>query len=317
MRNIRAIVGTLTITFSLLLATGQSVTAQALKQWKYTPDPSYDSLSGTSSSIFEIFGMATMEDENSLWFAFNSNLGLEGLNTGPNYLGYPVKNSNISFGDLFLDFSGTGNFATANAQQQLFGIRFAPNNDSLAPSIGIWSNFTAVPVVTQNAGYWNLGSYNSQVNAQTGLDSKIGELPWNDPYFSPYTSSGYIPNVIGTPSTKLGDITMVSSSDLAAAEFSLSNFPATGSQTFGFKFDKSLLFQGDNSALPARNYIATLIEECNNDSIASRGSVSAPVSPVPPPEEVPEPLSILGSLAAIGYVLRYQLRKPNSSNAVK
>lgn len=249
--------------FGWLLSTKASVNAQTTisqNTWKYISDPNYDSLAGDGSPLYEIFGMAIMEDNDSLYFAINSNLSQQGFDSGPTRCNqqtgqcFPISNSNIGYGDLFLDFSGTGNFATANNQQSLIGIRFASNNDSFAPGLGVWSGFNAVSVVPQNAGYSNLWNYNQQVLNKGKGDAKVGDLAWNDPYFSPYTTQGswnnsktLIPNVMGKPSTKLGDITMLNSSELISAGFSLSNFSATGTQTFGFKFNKSIL--------PVGNYI--------------------------------------------------------------
>ncbi|XWK89095.1 MAG: hypothetical protein U7127_03225 [Phormidium sp.] len=122
---------------------------------------------------------------------------------------------------------------------------------------------------------------------RTGRNAATGELAWNDRYYSPYTSLGdwdlpqtLIPNVIAS-GTKIGDITILNSSQLTAAGFSTAFLPAVGSQTFGFKFAKSLLPQAD--------YLATLILECNNDAIAIKGSTKV----IKAPEKVPEPSTIL------------------------
>lgn len=119
--------------------------------WNYASDPSYDSLGG---SEYEIYGMAVKDDlaANTIWVAITANMPLTGINTGPTLEGMPVSNGNIGWGDLFFDFSGKGNYKAANETNSLFGIRFAPNNDSKTPGTGVYSGVNATSVVTENAG---------------------------------------------------------------------------------------------------------------------------------------------------------------------
>ena len=296
-RKIKNLVGA-AITFCFFSITGQVASAGTLHNgWNYVSDPNYDSLAGDGSggiiaggTIYEIYGMAIKDDvdSDSIWVAINSNLPITGRNTGPFDNGFPISNGNIGWGDLFFDFSGLGNFKAANDASSLFGIRFATGNDSKVSSTGVYSNVKAVSVVTQNGGWSNFGNHNNGgVLPLTGKNAATGELAWNDPYYSPYTISGswnqpqsLIPNVIGS-GTKIGDITLLNSTELNNGGFSTAFLPAVGNQTFGFKFAKSLLPQAD--------YLATLILECNNDAIAIKGSNKAIV----PPERVPEPSSIL------------------------
>jgi hypothetical protein len=275
--------------------------------WNYAIDPSYDSLDigdgpngvVAGGTIYEIYGMAVKDDvsANTIWIAISANLPLAGKDTGPIVNGYPVSNSNIGFGDLFFDFSDQNNFKAASDSNSLFGIRFAPNNDSNAPSTGIYSGVKAKSVVAQNAGWSN--PYNHNVNGvlpRRGMDAAMGDLAWNDAYYSPYLTEGshsqpetLIPNIIES-GTKVGDITMLGDPELAAAGFVLDIFPARGSQTIGFKFDKSLL--------PVDSYVANLIVECNNDAIALKGETQ----PLLPKEEIPEPSFIFGTLLGFGAI---------------
>ncbi|MDP5018492.1 PEP-CTERM sorting domain-containing protein [Anabaena sp. UHCC 0187] len=140
----------------------------------------------------------------------------------------------------------------------------------------------------------------------------MGDLAWNDAYYAPYNSSwtsNPVPNVIES-GNKIGDITMLNSAELAAAGFDLSSLGQKGSETFGFKFAKSLL--------PIGQYLATLILECNNDAIALRGETTKII--VEPPKEVPEPSSIFGImttaliLVANKFSKRYQIKFSKHKN---
>ncbi|MCC3408452.1 MAG: PEP-CTERM sorting domain-containing protein [Microcoleus sp. PH2017_10_PVI_O_A] len=282
--------------------------------WDYAIDPSYDSLDSNGmggitagGTIYEIYGMAIKDDvsTNTIWIAINANLPLTGNPTEDTVNGYPVSNRNIGFGDLFFDFSDRNNFKAASDSNSLFGIRFAPNNDSNAPSTGVYSGVKAKSVVAQNAGWSNF--YNHSVNGVlplTGLEARTGDLGWNDSYYNPYTSEGshsrpesLIPNVIES-GNKVGDITMVGDAELVAAGFALNVIPAPStSRNIGFKFDKSLLSIG--------SYVATLIQECNNDAIALKGETQ----PLSPPEAVPEPSSILATLLGFGAIAARRKRK--------
>jgi PEP-CTERM motif len=283
--------------------------------WNYAIDPSYDSLDEdgmggitAGGTIFEIYGMAVKDDvsTNTIWVAISANLPLTGKPTGDFVDGYPVSNRNIGFGDLFWDFSGKRNFKAASDSNSLFGIRFAPNNDSNAASTGVYSGVKAKSVVAQNAGFSNL--YNHNINGvfpRVGMDARMGDLDWNDSYYSPYLTQGshsqpetLIPNIIES-GTKIGDITMVADAELMAAGFALDVIPdrLSKTQTIGFKFDKSLL--------PVDSYVATLILECNNDAIDLEGKTE----PLPPEEAVPEPSTVLATFLGFGVIGAWRKRK--------
>jgi hypothetical protein len=289
--------GAATATIFLATTAKQTAVAGTLNLgWNYAIDPSSDGLGG---SEYEIYGMAVKDDlaANTIWVAISANMPLTGINTGPILEGMRVSNENIGWGDLFFDFSGNGNYKAANETNSLFGIRFAPNNDSRTPGTGVYSGVNATSVVTENAGWWNLHNHNSGLNQRTGFEAGMGDLAWSDPYYSPYTNPAsyydpgtHIPNVIAS-GNKVGDITMVGDAELAAAGLVLGVLPARGSQTIGFKFDKSLL--------PAGSYVATLIEECNNDALALIGETEA----------VPEPSSILATFLGFGAIAAWRKRK--------
>jgi hypothetical protein len=249
--------------------------------WSYTNDPKYDGLASNNSQIFDIGGTAIKVDNSNVYVAINGNLPLSGAYTGPYYAGYPISNGNIGWGDLFFDFSGKGSLLNASNSASLFGVRFASNNDSKVAGTGVFAAVTGIGVEKQNAGYWNLGwgSYSGTVVSRTGLAPVVGDLAWYDPYLA-VPSSSLVPNVINT-GAKIGDITMLNSSDLASAGYIGNAFGLTDSQTFGFKFDRNLL--------PNGAFVSSLFLECLNDSVASVGYKE-------PPRQAPVPSLLLGIL---------------------
>jgi hypothetical protein len=288
-----------TATIFLGITTKQTAVAGTLTLgWNYTNDADRDdSLGGIEK--FELYGMAVKDDlaANTIWVAITANMPLTGIDTGNPYEGMTVTNGNIGWGDLFFDFSGNNNYKDANDSSSLFGIRFAPNNDSKAPETGVYSGVNATSVVTENAGWWNLDNHNSGLNQRTGVEAGMGDLAWKDPYYGIYTtpttfyqSENHIPNIIAS-GKKVGDITMVGDAELAAAGFALGIFSKSGKHTIGFKFDKSLL--------PVDSYVATLIQECNNDAMAIIGVTEA----------VPEPSFIFGTLLGFGAIAARRKRK--------
>ncbi|NES96212.1 MAG: PEP-CTERM sorting domain-containing protein [Desertifilum sp. SIO1I2] len=300
-----------TLLFSLVFS--QAALAGTLHNgWNYAIDPSYDSLASDGGNglliggtIYEIYGMAIKDDvqNNRIWVGLNANLPIGGNNVGDTVGGYRISNGNIGWGDLFFDFSGLGNFKAANDSASLFGIRFAGTNDSYVPTIGVYENVQATSVVHLNGGWSNLGNHNIYgIQEHLGLEAAMGDLAWNDPYYAPYTTPGLysqphtlVPNVIAT-GNRIGDITLVNSTELAAAGFDLGYLPATGSETFGFWFEKSLL--------PAGNFYSTLFLECNNDAIALVGDLVAS-------KETPEPSTLVGFgvLAGLTWTTRKKRRK--------
>lgn len=292
-----AIIFSAVATILLGITSKQTAVAGTLNLgWNYTFDPSNDSLGGPEN--FELYGMAVKDDwtANTIWVAITANLPRTGLDTGPSFHNLPISNGNIGWGDLFFDFSGNNSYQNANDSRSLFGIRFAPNNDSQAPEIGVYSEVNAKSVVTENGGWWNLHNHNSGVNQRRGVEAGMGDLAWNDPYYGIYTtpttfenSANHIPNVIAS-GKKIGDITMVGDVELAAAGFALGVFPTPGNHTIGFKFDKSLL--------PIGGYTASLTEECNNDALTAIGATA-----------VPEPSSMLATMLGFGAFSFWRKRK--------
>jgi hypothetical protein len=306
---------------SCLLAI-QSVHAESLSdEWNYTNDSPTDSIRledgnkehTVGGTIYEIYGTGIKEDADHIWVGINSNLPLTGLETGSSITGvdgkeYEISNSNIGYGDLFFDFSGLGSFKEASDSASLFAIRFAGNNDSNVPEVGVYNSVKAKSVVPQNAGWSNLYNHNSKVVLETDNSASMGELQWDNDYYDPYTKEGewkrpdsLIPNVIDS-GNKIGDITLLDQDELINAGFDSNNLFASGNELFGFKFDRSLVPDGD--------FIATLIHECNNDAMATEGLFTPPL----PPQPVPEAGTNLGIIVLGLFGLGWQLKHKKSNS---
>ncbi|MEC4804162.1 MAG: XDD3 domain-containing surface protein [Jaaginema sp. PMC 1079.18] len=241
-----------------------------------------------SESAFEFYGMAMKETEDSVIFAINSNLGLSGYSAS-------VRGGSIAWGDLFLNFSGSSTFDSAT---DLFAIRFAENNDSGVAELGLYSNVTTKSVAGVNSGHSSLSSYNNKVsNKSWNKDSGSWVYGDGDPSLADLASdtsylnqSGRTHNVIKS-GTKIGDVQLIS--DFSNLGLDFGYFGATGTNTFGFSVDKSLLPTGD--------FIAHILAECNNDGMALIGEISDA-------ESVPEPAGLVG-LGVFGLGLWGQRRR--------
>ncbi len=274
-------------------------TAQAAQfhlGWNYAIDSPNDSLGlrpdntrQAGETIYEIGGIAFKDDvaTDSIWFAISANLPLYGENTASQLCPagdtrcYPVTDSNIGWGDLFLDFSGSSNLKIASDNRQLFGIRFAPRNDSKVPFLGVYSDVQITSVVGENAGYPTLANNNNMLSNLTNgqRTASMGDLAWNDPYFAPFTTpvlfdntAAHMPNVIAA-GTKIGEASLLGRSDLVKAGLAPDFFQANTSEIFGFRIPKALLPVGD--------FIATLLTECINDGVALTSKLLPPAPPPP------------------------------------
>lgn len=184
-----------------LILTGHKATFAA--DWMYARDAVGDALDAGDGSTFDIFGIGIKDDGNDVWVGINSNMSRDGYYRNQSCSAtrcYPISNGNIGWGDLFFDFSGNSEFGTSNDNRQLFGIRFAPGNDSKV-GVGVYSNVFGVSVEAQNAGYLNFGRhYNTLPTWQKKQTTNVGDLAWNDAYWgSRYTYSlnrEAVPNVI-------------------------------------------------------------------------------------------------------------------------
>ncbi|MBD2186281.1 PEP-CTERM sorting domain-containing protein [Planktothrix sp. FACHB-1355] len=297
LRNVKTLLGTAAAAACLFSVTGQQANAATLSpNWSYTIDSFNDGADlykvGSKSS-YELYGMAMKEENGKVFVAINANLAL----TGQAEPTHPeVQDGNVGWGDLFFNFSGLS-FKDASAQEKLFGIRFAGTNDSGAATTGLYSGVKAKSVGFENYSYSRFSKYQNWVeNTATDSNGQHGKVGFGDltaaeakDYLTKKNgvvedTSYSIQNVIAT-GNKVGDIQALSAGELASLNFA--QYSATGSQTFGFKFDRSLLPSGDA--------LISLLEECINDGIA----VKVTLADNEPPTSIPEP-SAVASLTLLG-----------------
>jgi hypothetical protein len=275
------IFATVAATATVIGITGQQANAASLGGWNYAIDSFNDGYTyGTigQRSLFEFYGMAIKQDSQNIYVAINSNLGL-GDKT------YRDSNGRfVNYGDLLFNFSGK-NLVTANNQKSLFAIKFDGINDATVSSTGVYSNVKAKSVADSNHGFGKLSNHESKV-ASKGGSASMGDLAQNDAYFGNSTV-----NVIKS-GTKVGDIKYLTVDDFSELNLDFGQFGATGSQTIGFGFDRSLLPTGD--------YLAQLLAECANDGMAIKGQFS---------NEVPEPITGLILAAGLGGAAMRKMKK--------
>lgn len=272
-------------------------------------------------SQYEHFGMAYTATDDTVTFAFNSNLALNGWSESR------AADGNIGWGDFFLNLDSSLSFEQAKAQGQVLGIRFAGTNDSgvAAGETGIFSGITTMDVTQTNAGWSSYNQYNNYVNGKAvkvnGQTVGTGQVQLIDgmtvsegqTYLGAHGNS-----VIGSYQQKLGGINLLDYAQLS--EMGLDFGPQAsgqtmGTQTFGFSFARSLLPGGE------LNWVAHVMAECANDTMGTSGTFAAiptttpgtPGTPDKTQKSTPEPGTIIGSIAALmslmGYKKRNQMKK--------
>ncbi|OLP19061.1 hypothetical protein BST81_07550 [Leptolyngbya sp. 'hensonii'] len=293
-----------------LLSNGvQSASAGTLYNgWNYSIDAFGDgSPDSALSSIYDIKGIAIKKDGGKVYVAISGNTLLGGMEKDK-------AGGTIGWGDLFFNFTGKS-FADANKNGQLFGVHFADANDSGVDALGLYSGVKALDKVTYkdangknqtttvtalNNGYANLNSYYNNSGGKWYKEGTQGDLQDKADTDAYYGNGNQILPVIGT-GTKIGDINLLSATELTAQGINFGHFNANpvqktqtkqkvttilnNPQIFGFMFDESLL--------PSSNYIANIFLECGNDGVAIK---------------VPEPSAMAG-LAVLGLSAGLGLRK--------
>ncbi len=263
--------------------------AQDASGWTYSID-SFDDGSEAgrrgSNSVYEFYGLAIKETADRVYVGLNSNLGLGGDYTGGAWDNY------IHYGDLFFNFTGED---LADAQGNLFAVKFDAGNDSGVSELGVYGDVVGQNVAKQNSGFQTMNSHRDWANG--GGTASMGDLDHNttladgDSYFQQGKYS--VTNSIAS-GTFLGGIEQLDGGALAALglNFQSVNAAVQGTQTFGFSFARDLMVDGE--------YVAHLFAECINDGLAIAGSLPRIEIPEPPsPEDVPEP-AITAGLLLIG-----------------
>jgi hypothetical protein len=296
--NIRTVryAGFITTVAALAMAIGQqqAQAGQLSSGWTYSYDAIGDgSGENLTDTKYDIRGTAMSVQNDKLIIALTGGMPI----TGNSYGG--AADGNVGWGDLFFNFTGK---KFNDAEGQLFGVRFAATNDSPV-STGVYSNVKTTSLTSVNSGYSSLNHYytaeNGRYNKQNTQGSALVTAADAESY---YGASGPIQTSINS-GTKVGEISQFfNANELGALGLNFGS--ATGSQTFGFSFDRALL--------PSGSFLANLFLECGNDGVAIAATVPEPTSP-DTSKKVPEP-STLGAILLTSLVsLRYGKKRKQSA----
>ncbi len=272
--NIKRSLQSITLAVAALgcvVAAPQAAQAQStsIGGWNYTMDSFNDGTEGRiigDNSDFEFYGLAYQETADSVIFAFNSNLDINGYDYSR------ARGGNIGYGDMFINF-GDGSFADAEGTDDLFAVNFADNDSNVAT--GLYSGVTSQSLTTVNAGYGSINSHTNTVNNRLGGNASHGDLSATDSYFN--TSSAARTHMAS--GTYESGITMLSSFN----GLDFGQFGANGAHTYGFSIDKSKLKMGE--------FVANFFAECGNDGMAIKGELTGLTAPPETPDSQPVPES--------------------------
>ena len=198
--------------------------------WQYSPDSFLDGLTGAGvgGGTYEMYGIALRETQTEIWIALNGNVPIGGVASGS------ADDGIISWGDLFINFTGN-NFLTASNAQALYAIRFSATNNSGAALLGLYSAVAAKSVVSTNHGIANYGAYENYVIVRGSIpDLGIFDTGAAQTYYSTAISL----NVIHQ-SDWLGSIEFLSAAQLTDSGFNPAVFG--GLYTVAFRFNKRLI----------------------------------------------------------------------------
>jgi hypothetical protein len=292
-----------------LTSVGMAIAPAYADDWDYAIDSFNDGHDGSrlvqqddgswtgtvgAKSAFEFYGMALKSTADQVFVAINSNLSLGGEKDSRADDGW------IDYGDLFLNFSGKS-FADAEADGDLFGVRFAGGNDSQVQT-GVYRNVTSEDLTASNSGFWDIDSHRYYVEGKGG-SADFADLDWTgsgggqSQYFgSVYEDHNFATSIAS--GERVGDVELLNAAQLVGLDFG--QYGAVGDYTFGFSFDRSLLPEDGG------DFIAHLVAECINDGMALLGQLPSVtrVDTPDPVQEAPEPalasgLLLLGSLGVL------------------
>jgi hypothetical protein len=270
-----------------IAATAGAAKAENYQGWDYANSYFKNGIYGSSigGNEFEFYSLAVKDMGDRMVVAINANLEQNG---GLN---------DIAYGDMLFNFTPNG-LKGASDSSSLFGVKFTTlNSDSGVKEMGIYSNVTAKTVTNLNHGFKNfdvhrakrLATYAPTV-ALTDLNN-LGDLQTTDAYFDGMRTgkTHTILNSIDS-GTKVGDISLLTKTELGNLGVNFGHFGASGTNTFGFSFVKPKGFDG--------KFMSTLFAECANDGIALAGVAR---------KSVPEPFALAG-LAIVGGALARKRR---------
>jgi hypothetical protein len=306
----------------LCLSAGIAAPAQAgtlIGDWEYSIDSFSDASGG---SPYDIKGLAYRETNDSVLFAISGNT--------PWQSEHDDGHEKITYGDLFLNFTGNS-FKAASDAGQLIGIKFAPN-DVVSRASGVYNNVKAgridqvagassdQAVYTSLDWYYDAG-FNKTNTMGTDFSTKtaaLTEMYGEAVANSPTRTNTKMLNVIAS-GDRLGDFTTYDQSSLtglglnfAAAGNQMVGASAQGSYVFGVSLSKALL----ESVMPSGDYsfVASVLLECANDAVGLSGSVALGLDD-PNSADVPEPSTVLG-MAGLFLMGLFKRRREQGDSSV-
>jgi len=211
---------------------GRCQESSAVNGWRYAHDKANDGVSpGSGVLSYEVHGLAVKQTATQIIFALAG-----AIPSG----GHPadVLNGTVAWGDLFINQTGKPLYE-ASQSGNLYAVRFSAQNDSAAPTLGLYRNVTAKSVAKANKGFESYDGYESQLlSAPTPVPAGYGPTCSNTAVDINYFGASLSLNVIDS-GTYLGPITMLTSAELVSAGLDVSQF-STSAHIFGFSFEKQL-----------------------------------------------------------------------------
>jgi hypothetical protein len=195
----------------------------------------------------------------------------------------------VRSGDIVFNFTGK-NLADANGE--LFTIRFDPFNESQVEGTGVFANATVFENSKANGILLSDLEHYNQWIARNGNTT----LPGNDPYFD---LNSHIPNLT-LSGTKVGDIQYLTDAQIQQEGLNWSALGVQGLHTVNLSVS--------SKSLPFGDYRVHFGMECNNDAIACGGTLAAS-------KKTPEPSALISLLGIGGFGLtKFRKRQQQTKN---
>jgi hypothetical protein len=151
--------------------------------WIYTKDSFDDSSSpvAVGNTEFEIYGMATRVDKDTVTVAINSRLPVGGMS---------YHGTQITWGDIVFDFFDPNNPEESKIK---YGVHFdAASNSGVEDGVGLYKVTGLKSVAKANRGHANFTTYKNYISRKGGHPS-LGDLPIVD--------NGYFGNTDAMPTS--------------------------------------------------------------------------------------------------------------------
>jgi cell division septation protein DedD len=211
---------------------GRCQESSTVNGWRYAHDKVNDGVSpGAAAPSYEVHGLAVKQTSTQIIFALAGAIPSGGHAAD-------VLNGTVAWGDLFINQTGKPLYE-ASQSSNLYAVRFSAQNDSAAPTLGLYRNVTAKSVAKANKGFESYDGYESQLlSAPTPVPAGYGPTCSNTSVDINYFGASLSLNVIDS-GTYLGPITMLTSAELVSAGLDVNQF-STSAHIFGFSFEKQL-----------------------------------------------------------------------------